>query len=396
MAFNPNALYYQMMKYFFDNYLKYDRIIICNEGGSRSSKTWDIIHFIVTYCDHNRNQNKDIYIMRDTLTNCRDFTLKEFEKCFEVIGIPFNPLSLHHKPFIRLFGNNVYFRGLDDEATTEGFPSHLMFVNEILETKQSQIIGLLMRCEECFLSDWNPKFTDHWAFNFEKRPNCLFTHSTYKNNSFLKQSLIEEFESYDPSNPINIQNGTADDYRHKVYALGLRASPQGVVFDNVTYIDKFPEDVEEVSYGLDFGETAQTAIVKTGLIKRKIKNDLYLQKLFYLPTENSSIIIDVIKKLNINQHIWCDNNKPGWINDMRVANINAIPTRKFAGSRDYWISSIKKYNIHIVRDPDFRKEQENFRYRVVDGIQLSETIKKYDHLWSSTGYSVTGDFRQKG
>jgi len=50
----------------------------------------------------------------------------------------------------------------------------------------------------------------------------------------------------------------------------------------------------------------------------------------------------------------------------------------------------------MVRDPkgDLRKEQENFCYRVVDGKQLSETIKKYDHLLSATGYSVVGDFRE--
>jgi len=37
--------------------------------------------------------------------------------------------------------------------------------------------------------------------------------------------------------------------------------------------------------------------------------------------------------------------------------------------------------------------QENFSYRVVDGKTLSETEKKYDHLWSATGYVVVGDFR---
>jgi hypothetical protein len=72
----------------------------------------------------------------------------------------------------------------------------------------------------------------------------------------------------------------------------------------------------------------------------------------------------------------------------------ALPTKKFPGSRDYWINTIRRCKVHIIRDADYRREAENFRHRVVDGIQLSETVKKYDHLWSATGYSVVGDFRQ--
>ena len=45
-----------------------------------------------------------------------------------------------------------------------------------------------------------------------------------------------------------------------------------------------------------------------------------------------------------------------------------------------------------MKDPDVRKEQENFCYRVVDGKQLSETIKDYDHFFSACGYATVGDF----
>jgi len=163
----------------------------------------------------------------------------------------------------------------------------------------------------------------------------------------------------------------------------------------VNWIDEFPKDIEEIGYGCDFGETAQTAIVKVGVRRTKPKAELYIQKLFYCPTENSDIIIQVIQGLKIDKHIWCDNNMPAWISDLRRADppILALPTKKFAGSREYWIATIKKFNINAVKDIDLRKEFENFSYRVVDGKQLSETIKKYDHLMSATGYACVGDFR---
>ena len=169
MNFDPNPLFFQMCEIIQDGKSSDDKTIICNEGGTRSSKTWDTFHLIATYCDHNRNKNKDIYVLRDTLKNSREYTFKEFKKCMILIGINAEYLSENSSPSVRLYGNNIYFRGLDDEANSEGYPSNVLFINEALETKKSQVNGLIMRCEELIIMDWNPKFTDHWCFDFESR-----------------------------------------------------------------------------------------------------------------------------------------------------------------------------------------------------------------------------------
>jgi hypothetical protein len=94
--------------------------------------------------------------------------------------------------------------------------------------------------------------------------------------------------------------------------------------------------------------------------------------------------------------VWCDSNmgiENGWISDLRNKDISAFGTAKFPGSREYWISTMKRYNIHLITDIDLRKEQENFSYRVIDGITVSETIKKFDDILSSAGYATVGDFR---
>ena len=91
MNFDPNPLFFEISQLYVDNRLdqkgETQLVTICNEGGTRSSKTWDFFHFLVAFCDHNRNQENEIYILRDTLVNCRDFTLKEFKKCLVKIGI---------------------------------------------------------------------------------------------------------------------------------------------------------------------------------------------------------------------------------------------------------------------------------------------------------------------
>ena len=156
--------------YYLENGLQENDLLVHN-----SSKTWDTFHLIATYCDHNRNKNKDIYVLRDTLKNSREYTFKEFKKCMILIGINAEYLSENSSPSVRLYGNNIYFRGLDDEANSEGYPSNVLFINEALETKKSQVNGLIMRCEELIIMDWNPKFTDHWCFDFEARSQLHIT-----------------------------------------------------------------------------------------------------------------------------------------------------------------------------------------------------------------------------
>lgn len=427
--FQPNGLFFTMAELFQQRVTGESKLIICNEGGSRSSKTWDTFHFIVALCDHNRNNPLDIYIIRDTLVNCRDFTLKDWIDCLKVIGI-FNPQHMVYspKPVYKLWGHTIKFRGADDEQSSEGYPSDVLFFNEALGISAQARNALLMRCRLLAICDWNPKFTDHEIFSLEKRDDCVFTKSTYKNNRHLQPAIIKEIEAYNPDVPENVTNGTADIFRWKVYGLGERANREGLVFPNVTWIDSFPDDISEISYGCDFGQANPTAIVKIGVRRVPVKSDLYIENLFYAPTETSDVVSEVIHQLADKQieaacegktfdhesqrlvyiqtlkdsdhyilnKIWCDSNmgiEKGWISDLRNRNIQALATRKFPGSRDYWISTIKRFNIHMVKNVDLRREQENFCYRVVDGIQLSETEKKHDHAWSATGYSTVGDFR---
>ena len=403
MIWKPNGLFFKMAQLVAARKPE-TKLIIGNEGSSRSAKTWDFIHLLAWICDHNRGKKLEIFLFRDTLVNCKEFLFKDFKECLTSIGI-YNQANYRDnagKPIYLLFGQEIRFRGLDDNTTEvkEATGSDIIFFNEILSgCEKERVMNWIMRCRKLVVADWNPKYTDHWFFSFEKRNDTVFTHSTYKDNRHLQDSVIKELESYDPSNPENVRNGTADKYRWQVYGLGLRANREGLVFPEVTYVDDFPEDIEQFGHGLDFGSAHPTVIVKGGIRRKLPKPDLFLKKLYYSPCDTSTQVIDAVRSLGITGHIWCDTNMDntntgiGWVSDMRRSGINALLTKKFPGSRAYWISMLKKYNIHIVRDPDFKREQENFCYRVVDGVQLSETIDKYDDCWSASGYLTVGDFR---
>ena len=428
MIFNPNDLFYKMAS-LVENKPKESKLIIVNEGSTRSSKTFDAIHLITYLCRSEKTRKLDIFLFRDSLVNCKEFLLKDFKDCLKSMQIwnDSNLRGANQKPDYNLYGHLIKFRGLDDNSlqTKEATGSDIIFFNEALSgCEKEPVYGWMMRCRSLVLIDYNPKYTAHWVFDMEKRDDTVFIKSTYKNNKHLEASVIKEIESYNPDVPYIVETGTADAFRWKVYGLGERANREGLVFPNGTWIDSFPTDIDEISYGCDFGQANPTAIVKTGVRRREFKHDLYIQKLFYAPTETSDIVAEVMHAIakqqiaetikdktfkterktfeenieTIVSKVHCDSNmgiETGWISDLRNKGISAFGTAKYPGSRNYWISTINRYNIHIVKDIDFRKEQENFCYRVIDGVTVSETIKKYDHLWSASGYSVVGDFRNE-
>lgn len=408
MTFDPNGLFYTMLKILVDNNV-FDRpnlktvVKIFNEGGSRSSKTIDFIHLLYYICDNNRDAGLEIYAFRDTLTNCRDYTLKDFQTAFKIIGVQPDNIVTSPKPYVNLFGNHIFFRGLDDSMEATG--SDILFFNELLEVdNKDKISGWLMRCRMFAVSDWNPKYTVHWAFNFQGQPGCYFTHTTYKHNKHLSAAIVKEIESYDPSNPINIQNQTADDYRWKVYGLGLRAAPEGLIFQNANYIDEWPIDIAPV-HGLDFGFTTDpSALVQYG----ENATDIYIKLLMYEPTENATIIDDYATANDINKHIPCNADSSDkytgenkgtveMVRDLRNLgwNIEKVSKKK---SVMYWLLKMKEKRINIVSSPllnYMRIEQENYRLKLVNGIAINQPIDKFNHAWDASRYakiSLEDDF----
>ncbi len=391
--FDPNPLFYHMVKLYSEAKPKDDKITIFNEGGSRSSKTFDFFHFLVFYFSQHPNKGLECYCHRDTLTNCRDYTLKDFVNCLKIIGC-FDPSKLtgvNHKPYYDLFGNHVFFRGLDDESSMEGYPSDIAFFNELLEVNsESKIAGIKMRCRKLIVADWNPKYTTHWAFNYEGRPNTYFTKTTFRNNKHCPPSVVKEIMGYEPT-PENIKNGTANEFRWKVYGLGERAAQEGLVFPDVTWIDEFPNDCEKVVYGMDFGYTNDpTAIVRMGTKGR----DLFLKAELYTPIDNAILLADVCKKIiPEGSHVWCDSADPGMISDLRKMGIRALAAKKFPGCITWRIDIMKRYKIHIVNDRDFKSEAQSYQYRKVQGITLNEPEDKNNHLWDASGYVCQHELR---
>lgn len=386
----------QVSKVFYDIYSNYnpaskDKQGFILEGGSRSSKTWSIIQFIIVYCQY--NTGKKITCARAKFSWVKPSILADFIEILTIYGM--YDVNNHNRTdhIYKLFGNEISFIGLDDKQKLHGRKQDIFWINEAMEADHNDFKQLNQRTGELFILDYNPSFTEHWIFNSViTRPDTLFFKSTQLDNPFLDDRIRKEILSYEPTKE-NIKNGTADDYMWKVYGLGERAAAQGIIFKYVDWIDVFP-DINYV-YGLDFGFTNDpTALVKLGTKE----NDLYSELLLYEPLDNALAINDYLDKIGVRKSdiITADSsdkyNDEEMVKDLKNLGWNIKKVNKGKGI-NWRIGLLKKHKINIVHNLNAKREQENYKWKEVNGILINQPIDKFNHFWDALGYGYLGKYK---
>ena len=354
------------------------------EGSSRSGKTISSVDFEI-YLASQYKQTLVINNFRETYNSFKTTLFDDFDARLNAFGL-YSPFLSKDVTTFRLLGHKVNFIGADKLGKSHGLASDFFYINEALEGISKKFFDQIeQRCRIMWFMDYNPSTTDHWVFDLEKRPDVMFVHSTMLDNPFIPLQQKLKILSYDPSNPVNIENGTADDFMWKVYGLGLRASPQGLVFPNVRYLDELPEDYDVEWYGIDFGYTNDpTAIVQV----RKSGMNIYAKLRTYTPIDNPETLAEVLKKINPVGLYYADSADPGLIASLRRTGLSVYPTAKYPGSIKMGISIMKKYKIHVVKDPDVTKEVNNYKWKEINGITLNEPIDAFNHFWDGFRYAV--------
>jgi phage terminase large subunit len=360
------------------------------EGSSRSGKTISSVDFTI-YIGTRIGHGFTINILKETYNSFKTTLYDDFNRRIKDFNLksPFDKSK--EVTTFDLLGNRINLIGCDKESKFQGASCDYLYMNEMLDIEKNIFDQSEMRCRKFFWGDYNPKVTSHWVYdNVIPRDDVAFLHSTFKDNPFIADTELAKILSYEDT-PENRRQGTIDKYKWKVYGLGIRAAMEGLIFPDVTWINKFPDDCEHETYGLDFGYTVDpSALVRAGIKGR----DLFLQKKLYQPTPTPD---DLAKYLEVTlpdgKHAWADSADPGMILELQSRGFGIYGAHKFRGSIKFGNSLINDFNIHIVRDPDFRKEQENYKYAEINGIKLNEPIDKWNHLWDASRYAALSEFR---
>jgi len=336
------------------NNQKYDTALL--EGSMRSGKTYSILQFIAAKCLESKLR---VTVGRLRLTWIKQSLIPDFQEVMESFGKwDFNAYNKTDATYTFKNGSIIYFVGTEEPQKLQGPKQDILWLEEAIEIPESAYEQANARTTKFTILSYNPSTDKHWIYDkVQKLKTTKFIHSTYKDNPFLPQRVVDQIEKWNPDNPENLRNGTADDYLWQVYGLGLRMAPTGMIF-RFNLVREIPEDVVNECYGLDFGFAAdQSALV----YKAEKDNDMYFKELLYqegLTTlinpgnVNQDSLESEFKKMKVRRDLpmWCDGSRPEIIKDLKNCGYMAQGATKGSGSIEYGIQIMKEYMIHITED----------------------------------------------
>lgn len=350
------------------------------QGSSRSSKTFNTLIWLIMYCLNHPCTR--LSIVRATLPAIKGSVFIDFKEILMRMLI-YDEKSLNKSEFTYQFTNGswVEFFSTDSEQKLRGRKRDVLFVNEANELSYLEWQQLKMRTTRFAIMDYNPSFSDdHWICGVNQDSRTYHFISTYKDNPFLEQSIIDEIEGLRTKNPTLWQ----------VYGLGLQAVIEGLIFKNVETISEIPVNVKRRWVGMDFGFTNDpTAIVEVAVQD----NDLYINERAYATQMLSNDIIRVLKSECDRMKIISESADPRLIQEIYRAGINIHPVQKFGGSIEAGITKMLEFKIHITaRSCNVLKEFKNYTYQQdKEGKWLNEPIDYYNHAIDAVRYVVMNE-----
>jgi len=357
------------------------------EGGSRSSKTYSILQYIILYCQdaQSRGEFKRATIARQKLTWLKATVLNDFIDILRSYDLYYD--NDFHRSEMRytLFGCEVAFFGLDEPQKLHGRKQDLFWINEAIEATKDDFDQLEMRTTEYCILDYNPSRTKHWIYDSVlSRQDAKYHHSTVMDNPFAPQAVIDKIISYEPTEA-NILSGTADENKWKIYGLGLRSVVEGLVFTNVSFVKEMPEPKW---YGLDFGFTNDPTVL-VGVAKAD--GCIYADELVCeTGLTNSDISLHLEKHVrNKSSLIVADSAEQKSIAELRRLGWNIIGVTKGGGSVNIGIDILKRFKINITESSvNAKKEAENYTWRFDRATSsfINTPIDRDNHFWDALRY----------
>jgi phage terminase large subunit len=348
--------------------------IICNEGGSRSSKSYSIVQLLVLIAI--QEPLKRISIVSHSLPHIKRGAYRDFRAIMEGWDL-WNDNQFSYSDFIYTFSNGSYIElfGLEDEGKARGPGRDVLFINEANLIKKALYDQLAMRTTGQIFLDWNPADFVSWVYSIADNPKNKRIHSTYKNNiSNLSQNQIDIIEGY---------KDLPDDFMWKVYGLGQRGAAKELIYTQWKLVNELPGK-GDVFYGLDFGYNHPAVLTKV----EYYEGANYVQELIYKSGLTLTELLNEIQSFNIGKSvIYADAAEPKSIEEIYRAGINIKPANK-----DVWagILKVKSFPLYITANSSNGiKELQSYKWKKdkEDNV-IDEPIKANDDFCDSFRYAI--------
>jgi len=347
--------------------------IVCLQGGSRSGKSFNTLIWWVQKLL--KEPKKTLSIFRKTLPSLKNSILKDLVTVLDLYEI-YDPTKWHKQEgwYELPNGSIINWGSADEPQKLRGSKRDYLFCNEANELDLEDWRQLIMRTEGMVTLDFNPSEISCWVYDLEQREDCYYFKTTWRDNPFLPQSLIDEIERLKET----------DEQYYRIYSLGEKGIPTTLVFNRWNLTDQIPPDAKLLGRGMDFGFNSPTTLIEV----YKKDEELYLKELLYVRNLTMGDIVYKMNELKIEKtdKIWCDSALPQNIEELKRNRFNAQGVSKqsiLAG-----VDKIKRHKVFITNDsPNILKEFGSYKWKTDrDGNILDSMIDDMNHTIDAIRY----------
>jgi len=355
-----------------------------NRGGTSSGKTYSIMQVLALKAY--KEPNVIITVVGQDIPNLKKGAIRDLQTIISSSEFIQSTIKYYNKTDRILHfknGSIIEFNSYENEQDAKNGKRDYSFFNEANGISFEIFEAIYVRTKIHSWLDFNPS-GEFWLSDkkMEERTNVQAFQSTYEHNPFLDQSIINKILSYEPTAK-NIEEGTADEYRWKVYGKGEYAPLEGAILKRWKR-GKFNDSLPYV-FGLDWGWTDPFTLTKIAVDKKK--KILYVKQIAYASNLSMPNILSVIESnCKTDDLIVCDSSEPLNIDQLRQANYNAVKAYKRAGIVAERLRWLQEYLIIVDDSPDIEKELNSY---VWSNKRAELPVDRDNHSIDGIGYAYT-------
>ena len=366
-------------------------------GGAGSAKSWALAQYLILEKLY-RQAGVGILALRKTLPSVRTSCYKLVIDWLNELGLPYE----ENKSTLTVTapgGSFIKFDSIDNvekKKSIEGI--NYVWVEEATEFTENDFMQLNLRCRahnahsinQLFCS-FNPidPIGNAWLkersdnanghTDIKGKPDSAAMVVTHVDNPFLSEEERNQIEAL----------AEQDREYDLIYRQGKWATPTNIIYTNWDTVDSFPDDCENVGYGLDFGFVNPTALVKIGI---KDGTDVYLDETLYETGLTNTQLIEKLKALGVHHEsmVVADSAEPDRIEEISEY-FNVYPCEKGKGSVEFGIDCCKRKRLHITkRSGNVITEIQGYKRKVDrNGNVLEQPFEYKDHAMDAMRYYIS-------
>lgn len=345
-------------------------------GGSSSSKSISILQWLLLYAL--TNNDKRIVISAESIPKIKKTVLADLKSV--VMPDIWDDNSFNKSELVYTFptGSTFSFVSADQPQRFRGMRQNIIYFDELSEIPEEVYLQADIRTSEAIISSFNP-VSEFWIVNHWDDEAYYVDHSTYHDNPYLDQSIIDALES---KKDINFR---------RVYVDGKFGVLKGQIFEEGVHwklTDDMPNGYKKRRLAVDFGFSREpTAIVDIWITTT---GELYLNEVEYKTKLINSDIHSILKDYCKGCRVVADSAEPKSIEEIYRLGTDIHPSVKGRDSINAGINLMKEYPILISKDSiNIIKEFRNYKWAEdKEGNLLNKPIDDFNHSIDAVRYGL--------